>query len=56
MRLYGPKAIGAYVVSKSASLSDILEPLVLMSQVGLVTGGAQPSTRLAVSPALRNHR
>jgi phosphoenolpyruvate carboxylase len=50
VRLYGPEAIGAYVVSKSATLSDILEPLVLLKQVGLVWGGAEPRAAVRVSP------
>jgi phosphoenolpyruvate carboxylase len=50
VRRYGPDAIGAYVVSKSASLSDILEPLVLLKQVGLVWGGAEPRATVRVSP------
>ncbi|MDQ0462336.1 phosphoenolpyruvate carboxylase [Caulobacter ginsengisoli] len=50
VRLYGPQAIGAYVVSKSATLSDILEPLVLLKQVGLVWGGAEPRAAVRVSP------
>ena len=47
---YGPAAIGAYVVSKSATVSDILEPLVLLKQSGLVWGGAQPRAAVRVSP------
>ena len=47
---YGPRALGRYVVSKSATVSDILEPYVLMKQAGLVRGGAEASTRLLVSP------
>jgi phosphoenolpyruvate carboxylase len=47
---YGKAALNAYVVSKSASVSDILEPLVLMKQVGLVWGGAEPRAAVKVSP------
>ncbi len=50
VRLYGREALCAYVISKTDSLSDILEPLVLLKQVGLVTGGAEPRTLLPVSP------
>ncbi len=50
VRLYGREALCAYVISKTDSLSDILEPLVLLKQVGLVTGGAEPRTQLPVSP------
>ena len=47
---YGADALGAYVVSKTASLSDILEPLVLLAQVGLVRGGSKPQAQVRVSP------
>ena len=47
---FGPEAFGAYVISKAASVSDILEPLVLMKQAGLVRGGPQPHTMIRVSP------
>ena len=47
---YGPRALGRYVVSKTDSVSDMLEPLVLMKQAGLVVGGPEPTTRLPVSP------
>ncbi|MDG2522276.1 phosphoenolpyruvate carboxylase [Caulobacter segnis] len=50
VRDFGPAAIGAYVVSKAATVSDILEPLVLLKQVGIVTGGAEPSSTVFVSP------
>ncbi|MDP1736405.1 MAG: phosphoenolpyruvate carboxylase [Caulobacter sp.] len=50
VRDYGPGVIGAYVVSKTASLSDILEPLVLLAQAGLVRGGSQPSAAVRISP------
>jgi phosphoenolpyruvate carboxylase len=48
----GPQAIGSYIVSKTDSLSDILEPLVLLKQVGLVWGGSEPRTAIKVSPLL----
>ena len=47
---YGPRALGRYVVSKTDSVSDMLEPLVLMKQAGLVVGGPEPVTRVPVSP------
>lgn len=50
VKLYGPGVIGAYVVSKTATLSDILEPLILLAQVGLVWGGAEPRASVRVSP------
>jgi phosphoenolpyruvate carboxylase len=50
VRLYGSEAFGAYVISKASSVSDILEPLVLMKQAGLVKGGPQPHTMIRISP------
>ncbi|MFT4251690.1 MAG: phosphoenolpyruvate carboxylase [Caulobacter sp.] len=50
VRDYGHACIGAYIISKSATLSDILEPLVLLKQVGLVWGGAAPRSSLKVAP------
>jgi phosphoenolpyruvate carboxylase len=50
VRLYGREALGAYVVSKTDALSDILEPLVLLKQVGLASGGGEPRSTLPVSP------
>ena len=47
---YGPRALGRYVVSKTDSVSDMLEPLVLMKQAGLVEGGPAPVARVPVSP------
>lgn len=52
VRLYGEKALGAYIISKTASLSDILEPLVLMKQAGLVQGGDAGRSAIRVSPLL----
>jgi phosphoenolpyruvate carboxylase len=50
VRDYGHACIGAYIISKSATLSDILEPLVLLKQVGLVWGGAAPRSSLKIAP------
>ncbi len=50
VRDYGHGCLGAYVISKSATLSDILEPLVLLKQVGLVWGGAAPRSSVKISP------
>jgi phosphoenolpyruvate carboxylase len=50
VRDYGRACLGAYVISKSATLSDILEPLVLLKQVGLVWGGAAPRASVKISP------
>ncbi len=50
IRTFGPEAFGAYVISKAASVSDILEPLVLLKQAGLVRGGPQPHAMMKISP------
>ncbi len=50
MHVFGPEAFGAYVISKAASVSDILEPLVLLKQAGLVRGGPQPHSMFKISP------
>src|SRR5690606_36531234 len=47
---FGPDALGAYVISKCADVSDMLATLVLMKQAGLARGGLQPTARLLVSP------
>ena len=50
IKTFGPEAFGAYCISKAASVSDILEPLVLLKQAGLVRGGPQPHSMLKISP------
>ena len=50
VRDYGHGCLGAYIISKSATLSDILEPLVLLKQVGLVWGGAAPRASVKIAP------
>ena len=52
VRLYGEKALGAYIISKTASLSDILEPLVLLKQAGLVQGGEAGRSAVRITPLL----
>lgn len=52
IRLYGEKALGAYIISKTATLSDILEPLVLLKQAGLVTGGDKGRSAIRITPLL----
>ncbi|MGZ3304422.1 MAG: phosphoenolpyruvate carboxylase, partial [Asticcacaulis sp.] len=47
---FGPEAFGAYIISKAASVSDILEPLVILKQAGLVRGGPQPHSMFRISP------
>ena len=49
-RLYGPKALGAYIISKCGALSDMLAPAVLMKQAGLAEGGESPRTALPITP------
>ncbi len=50
IKTFGPDAFGAYIISKAASVSDILEPLVLLKQAGLVRGGPQPHSMMKISP------
>lgn len=50
VKTFGPEAFGAYVISKAGSVSDILEPLVLLKQAGLVRGGPQPHCMMKISP------
>lgn len=47
---YGPRALASYIISKSDSVSDILEPFVLFKQAGIAFGGMKPTSRLAVTP------
>ena len=48
--LFGPRALGAYIISKTSNLSDMLEAMVLLKQVGLVWGAAEPRAAVKVSP------
>jgi phosphoenolpyruvate carboxylase len=52
VRLYGEKALGAYIISKTATLSDVLEPLVLLKQAGLVQGGDKGRSAVRITPLL----
>ncbi|MDT5304192.1 MAG: phosphoenolpyruvate carboxylase [Mycobacterium sp.] len=47
---FGVAAIRQYVISKSESVSDLLEVAVLLKEAGLVTPGAAPSSRLQIVP------
>jgi phosphoenolpyruvate carboxylase len=47
---FGPRALGAYIISKTSNLSDMLEAMVLLKQVGLVWGAAEPRAAVKVSP------
>ena len=49
-RRLGPASIRQYVISKADSVSDLLEVAVLLKEVGLVTPGAAPASRLQVVP------
>lgn len=49
-RQHGPAAITTAIVSKTTSVSDLLEPMVLMRETGLLTPGAAPVADLMVVP------
>ncbi len=49
-RRLGPDAIRQYVISKTDSVSDLLEVAVLLKEVGLVTPGPRPASRLQIVP------
>ncbi len=49
-RRLGTEAIRQYVISKTDSVSDLLEVAVLLKEVGLLTPGATPSSRLQIVP------
>jgi len=49
-RRLGPDSIRQYVISKTDNVSDLLEVAVLLKEVGLVTPGARPSSRLQIVP------
>jgi phosphoenolpyruvate carboxylase len=46
----GTEAIRQYVISKTDSLSDLLEVAVLLKEAGLLTPGARPSSRVQIVP------
>jgi phosphoenolpyruvate carboxylase len=46
----GTGAISQYVISKTDGVSDLLEVAVLLKEVGLVTPGAKPPSRLQIVP------
>jgi phosphoenolpyruvate carboxylase len=52
VRNYGEAALGAYIISKTATLSDILEPVVLLKQAGLVTCGDGARSAVRIAPLL----
>ena len=47
---FGPAAIRQYVISKTDNVSDLLEVAVLLKEVGLVTPGREPASRLQIVP------
>ncbi|QBB70878.1 phosphoenolpyruvate carboxylase [Pseudolysobacter antarcticus] len=47
---YGAEALPHYVISKAASLSDLLEVGVLAKEVGLLKPGAQPQLAIDIIP------
>ena len=47
---FGPRAIANYVISKTTSVSDMLEVAVLLKEAGLVTPGAEPTSALRIVP------
>ncbi|HUP97708.1 MAG TPA: phosphoenolpyruvate carboxylase [Usitatibacter sp.] len=49
-RRFGPESIRQYVISKTDSVSDLLEVAVLLKEVGLVTPGTAPSSRVQIVP------
>ena len=50
VRRYGSDAIRHYVISKTESVSDLLEVAVLLKEAGLVTPGAALESRLQIVP------
>jgi phosphoenolpyruvate carboxylase len=49
-RQFGPGAISNYVISKAASVSDMLEVAILLKEAGLLTPGETPSCALRIVP------
>ncbi|HET9653297.1 MAG TPA: phosphoenolpyruvate carboxylase, partial [Usitatibacter sp.] len=49
-RQFGTQAIAQYVISKTDSVSDLLEVAVLLKEVGLVTPGTAPTSRVQIVP------
>ena len=47
---YGPEAIGAYIVSNTQSVSDLLEVYVLLKEVGLFVPGVAPRSEILTEP------
>ena len=49
-RRFGPGAIANYVISKAASVSDLLEVAILLKEAGLFSPGASPTCALRIVP------
>ncbi|MFW2828858.1 phosphoenolpyruvate carboxylase [Sphingomonas sp. ID0503] len=47
---YGPQSITTYLISKSASVSDLLEVHILLKEAGLYRPGETPSSAIMVAP------
>lgn len=47
---YGPACIKAYIISKTESISDLLEVYVLLKEVGLYRPGAPPTAAVMATP------
>jgi phosphoenolpyruvate carboxylase len=49
-RRYGPHSITTYIVSKAASVSDLLEVNILLKEAGLWSGGEEPHAAIMAVP------
>jgi phosphoenolpyruvate carboxylase len=49
-RLYGCQAITTYIISKAATVSDLLEVMVLLKEAGIYRPGAAPECDIMVVP------
>jgi phosphoenolpyruvate carboxylase len=49
-RLYGCQAITTYIISKAATVSDLLEVMILLKEAGLYRPGAAPECDIMVVP------
>jgi phosphoenolpyruvate carboxylase len=49
-RKYGPQALPHYIISKTDSVSDLLEVVLILREVGLMRAGDEPSIAMRVIP------
>ena len=49
-RRYGPQSITTYIISKAATVSDLLEVMILLKEAGLYRPGAVPRCDIMVVP------